>query len=714
MNTLWNLLTTAAESHGTSSFLTDLRTEGSLSYNDLKAQSEAASSWLAQQGVEPGDRVVYITKNNPLFFPLLFGCAHRGVALVPVNADNDRRETDDVLADCEPKLVLCDAEGAEGWLHLDATLQAQVFAGEQAAEPESCPPEQDGLIIYTSGTTGRSKGVVLSHKNLTTMAGTLASVYSYAPGERFLSLLPYYHINAPVVTGLACIAGGCHVLVTDLYGFTNARLIFPFVEKHGLNVLSLTPSIMASLLKLNPDGTDADLSSLRLGLVGTAHLPEPLWRRFEEVFGIPCYQGYGLTETTTWATMTPPDERKRYDSAGIAIGSEIRVDENAGSEVLIRGDIVMNRYHNRKGLTKKQFREEWLRTGDIGRIDEDGQLFITGRIKNIIKRRGVLISPEEIDNVLRQFPGTRDACTVGVPDELSGERIISACVVDESQLEALQAHARAALSAYKHPDEFLVVGEVPKTDMGKPDLAQLRKIASGEKADEVVKSFDVYRFRRARSDDMPQIERMVQDALVQAGTLDFAGFWGVGSRSELAKPDIVAMDRLKSFLDAIADAAGRPLATLELILADIHARCNKVAPEIHEPYFAAIDALAKERGIQTSWLSQVWDEHALRFEDVLQQMQTNERLEEWENFTLRSDFLNQASNRCADESLVEDHAYRYFLTITTENPAVAASFRDKIFFTYNGPEFRIALPQLPLVHLHSLKPGTAAKPWFKG
>lgn len=714
VNTLWKLLVSAAEDRGSAPFLTDLRTGEIVSYDDLLARSESAATWLAAQGVGAGERVAYITKNNPSFFPLLFGCAARGAALVPINADNDAKETESVLQDCEPALVLADAAGPEDWQLLDSALSEQVFQGERSPAVEECPPEQDAILIYTSGTTGRSKGVVLSHLNLTAMSSTLATVYGYQPGERFLSLLPYYHINAPVVTGLACITGRSHVFVTDLYGFTNARLIFPFVEEHQLNVLSLTPSIMASLLKLNPGGTDSDLTSLRIGLVGTAHLPESLWRRFEETFGIPCYQGYGLTETTTWATMTPPDDRKRYDSAGYAIGSEVRIDEDAGSEVLIRGDIVMNRYHKRKSLTKKQFRDGWLRTGDIGRIDDDGQLFITGRIKNIIKRRGVLISPEEIDGALRSFPETRDACTVGIPDELSGERIVSACVIDDEHLEALQGHVRAALSAYKHPDEFLSVGEIPKTDMGKPDLAEMRKIASGEKAREVVKSFDVYRFCRSRSDDMPDIEAMIHDALLQATTTDFVGFWGVGSRHEIAKPDVVAMDRIKLFLDAIDGAAGRPLATMQLILADIHARCNQVAPEIHEPYFAAIAALAEERGIRTSWLSEVWAEHNLRFEDVLSQMQTNERLEEWEAFSLRSDFIRQAANRCADEALVEDHAYRYFLTITTENPAVAGTFRDRIFFTYNGPEFRIALPRLPLVHLHSLKPGTAAKPWFRG
>jgi acyl-CoA synthetase (AMP-forming)/AMP-acid ligase II len=709
VNPLWDFLSAAVAERGAEPFLTDLRTGSVLSYEELRERSRSAATWLAAHGVVAGDRVAYLTKNEPAFFPLLFGCTSLGAALVPVSEDSVEEEIESVLEDCGARLVLCDQPDREGRFGPVTELCATPASADG---PLACPDAQDAIIIYTSGTTGRSKGVVLSHRNLMSMSATLASVYGYQPGMRFLSMLPYYHINAPIVTGLSCIAGRTHVFVTDTYGFTNARLIFNFVEQHRLNVLSLTPSIMASLLKFNPSGTDCDISSVAFGLVGTAHLNEKLWRRFEQTFGIPCYQGYGLTETTTWATMTPPDERKRYDSAGVAIGSEIMIDR-AGGEVLIRGDIVMNGYHNRKSLTRKQFKDGWLRTGDIGRIDDDGQLFITGRIKNIIKRKGILLSPEEIDEVVRRMPEVTDACTVGVPDELLGERVVSACVVESEHLEAVQAHTRGGLSAYKYPDEFLVVGEIPRTDMGKPDLAGLRKIVSGEKATEIVKSFDAYRFRRARSEDMPAIEALIQHALLMATTVEFVGFWGVGSRSALAAPDVTAMDRLKAFVDAIANAAGRHLGRMTLILADMHARCNRVPAAVHEPYFEAIGALAKERGIQTTWLSAVWSAHGLDFEDVLDQMKRDERLEEWESFPLRADFLQQAVARCGgDESLAEDFAYRYFLTITTENPALAASFEGRVFFTYNGPEFRIALPRLPMLHLHSLKPGTAAKPWF--
>lgn len=708
VNLLWDFLAEAAAERGAEPFLTDLRTSATLSYAELLKRSAAAAAGLAARGVKAGDRVAYVTRNNPAFFPLLFGCAHVGAALVPLNEDSAPAETASVLGDCGPVLVLADQAADPAW----TALAESFFERAPAGGAVNGPAERDAIVIYTSGTTGQSKGVVLSQKNLVSMARTLATTYGYRPGQRFLSMLPNYHINAPSVTGMAIIAGRSHVLVTDPYGFTNARLILSFAEEHRINVLSLTPSIMASLLKMNPEGTPANLSSVAFGLVGTAHLAEPLWRRFEETFGFPCYQGYGLTETTTWATMTPPDGRKRYDSAGLPIGCEVSIDAEAGGEVLIRGSIVMNGYFNRPAVTKKQFKDDWFRTGDIGRIDPDGQLVITGRIKNIIKRRGILISPEEIDQVVRRFPGVTDACTVGVPDEVAGEKILTACVVDPAQLEALSAHVRRELSAYKVPDKFIVVGEIPKTPMGKQDLKELRRILTGEKAAEIVRGFDVYKFRRARTEDLPVIQEKIQRALVSGGTVDFVGFWGVGSRAATATPDVVALERLKMFLDAIDASAGRPLATMTLILADVHARCNEVPAAVYEPYFEAVRQLAAGKGFRATWLSQVWKDHQLDFGNTLQRMAGAEALEEWEAFPLRDDFRQQARRRTDMADRVEDFAYRYFLTITTENPAVAASFPGHVFFTYNGPEFRPALPQMPMVHLHSVKPGTAAKPWF--
>jgi long-chain acyl-CoA synthetase len=174
------------------------------------------------------------------------------------------------------------------------------------------------------------------------------------------------------------------------------------------------------------------------------------------------YQGYGLTETTTWATMTPPDDRKRYDTVGIPVGCEVRIDGDPTGEVLIKGDIVMSGYYNKKKLTRKSLRDDWYYSGDIGRFDSDHQLVIVGRTKNIIKRRGVLIHPEMIDESLRRSGLLLDTCTVGIPDSLNDERVVTAYVAAQASTDDVRSWLAGHLSSYMQPDEIVAVHAVPR------------------------------------------------------------------------------------------------------------------------------------------------------------------------------------------------------------------------------------------------------------
>jgi len=230
------------------------------------------------------------------------------------------------------------------------------------------------------------------------MGYSISRFYGITRDDRVLGFLPCYHINAPMVTGIACITAGAHIHFAELFGFTNAKFIWRTVERFRISVISLTPSIMATIVRLFPEGANANISTVRFGLVGTARLESELWKTFESRFGFPCYQGYGLTETTTWATMTPPDDRKRYETAGVPVDCEIRIDrlstgdtmpDAVGSgtdaqppareigEILIRGSLIMQGYNNRRKLTRQVIDGDgWFRTGDLGYL-ADNQLVIS-------------------------------------------------------------------------------------------------------------------------------------------------------------------------------------------------------------------------------------------------------------------------------------------------------------------------------------------------
>lgn len=707
---LLTLLSAAVTAAPAAPFLTDLRTAETWTYDELWGGACHLAALLAEHGVAPGDRVAFLTKNDPVFFPLLFACAMTGSILVPVNRDNLRIEIDTVLDDAKPILVLYDERHP---LTDDAAVPVAWRKNQPPAPPVT--PEgagDDVLIIYTSGTTGDAKGVTLSHRNLTTMARTFVDFYRLRDGQRFLSMLPFYHINAPMITGLVCVAARAHVHLTEPYGFANARAIFEMVETNRINVLSLTPSIMASLVQLNPQGTQRDTSSLALCFCGTAPLGEKLWRDFEGLFRVPVYQGYGLTETTTWATMTPPDARKRYDTVGIPVGCEIRIDGEVTGEVMIKSDIVMSGYFNKKKLTRKSLRDGWYYSGDVGHIDEDNQLVIVGRTKNIIKRRGVLIHPEAIDTCLRQCSPVVDSCTVGVPDGQVDERVISACVLKGGAVAEVRAFLAARLSPYMRPDEIVAVHAIPRNPVGKALAAKVRDLVSGEAAERVVQTFTRSKISRAPSERLAEIRTMVHNAALDGRPIVFSGFWGVGRRREAAEPDRRALARLNELRSEIDTALGQPQTEIRLVLADLHGRCNRIPDDHIDRYFEEIAALAAENGLTTRRLSELWQEAGLSEDDVERMAADPAIVAAWREFPMRDDFLRQAENRCGSPERAEEFAFRYYCTCIAERGMLSAALAGTIFFTYNDPKFRVIQPDLPTVHLHSTKPGTTAKPWF--
>lgn len=691
-------------------FLTDLRTGRCWTYDELWRGTCHNIALLAQFEVAAGDRVALLTKNDPVFFPLLFACAAVGAILVPIDRVNLRAEIDSILDDAKPTLVLHD----ERW---ESTSGTSTPVGWSTDDPPPVPPSlagasDDVLIIYTSGTTGNAKGVTLTHQNLAAMARRFVSFYHLRPQQRFLSMLPFYHINAPMITGLVCVAAQAHVHLTHLYGFTNARSIFSLVEANGINVLSLTPSIMASLLQLNPDGVRQDLASLEFCFCGTAPLGESVWRRFEALVNAPVYQGYGLTETTTWATMTPPDAHKRYDTVGIPVGCEIRIDGDPTGEILIKGDIVMSGYHNRKKLTHKTLQDGWYHTGDVGYLAPDNQLIIAGRTKNIIKRNGVLIHPESIDIALQRSGFVAESGTVGTPDSLTGERVITACVLSQGSVDDVRAYLAAELSPYMRPDEIVPIHAIPRNSVGKPIPSKLRDLVSGDAAERVVQSFERSKVSRARSEQEAEIQSMIQQAILDGTPILFTGFWGVGHRTDVTEPDCMAIKRLADLRDDLDAALGHAQVSVSLLLADVHGRCNRVPEQDIDIYLRRIARLAAENGMQTRRLSELWRAGGLREADVATIASDSATVSGWQEFPFRDEFLTQAAHRCGNPEQAEEFAFRYYCTCLTERRMLTQALAGTIFFTYNAPKFRVILPEVPTVHWYSTKVGTTAKPWF--
>ncbi len=724
---------------GHRTFLSDLKNARSYSYGDLHHASASLASFLRNRSVASGDKIVYFTVNSGFFFPLFFACAATKAALVPLNPHMHVDELNNILKQLAPKIIFYDEIQADlkGILSgfevvpVDGKNMLCLASGRGDGFSKDFFDKEDidgrvALIIYTSGTTTNSKGVGLTYKNLYAMALQLSSFYDYKEGQRFLSMLPFYQINAPMITGLACILAEAHIFIDDVYGFILARNLWNIVEHNRIQVLSVTPSIMASLLALYPEGAGKDITSVQYALVGTAQLKPNIWRDFEDRFHVPCYQGYGLTETTTWVTMTPRDARKRYDTAGIPVGCELRVDPAMLSlsdamppgcgEVLVKGDIVMKGYWGNAEATRAVFMDGWLRTGDVGLIDQDGQLVIVGRIKNIIKRKGQLIVPEDIDVVIGRCSFVAESCTFGVPDEILGEKVVSACILKEGADNPEQHvldFSREKLSQHNFPDEFIFCGCFPKNDVGKVNLRKLKEYVTGQTSREIVAVLDKARYRKAKTPDVNAIVDILQSALLSREHFYLLGFWGVGYRQDANENDGAVLDNLRKLLDEINKAAGKPVARIRLILADIHGRCNLVPEATARNYFNAIINECRKRDFECVYLSDIWSGHGLVLDDVFRELDTQEFQQAWACFPLKDRFMKQAKGLGMHQD-VEAGARKYFAVMSAERDVVARYGVGNVFFTHNDPAYRIISPPLPTIYIHSIKSGTSEKPWFMG
>jgi hypothetical protein len=484
---------------------------------------------------------------------------------------------------------------------------------------------------------------------------------------------------------------------------------------------------MSLLLRIYPEGIKRKPPNLKYALVGTAYLNEGLWRSFEKKFGFPCYQGYGLTETTTWATMTPKGRSKRYDTVGIPFGCKIRINKTTisrdkdsascqGGEILIKGDIVMKGYNKRDDLTFKYLQDGWLKTGDLGCLGPDGQLIILGRVKNIIKRKGITIFPEEIDKVLIEHENILDCCTVGIENELLGEEVVSVYVARDKKGDMdkkLREHVSMHLSSYKWPDRFISIHAIPKNRMGKNRVGELRDIISGNKSRSATSVFNTQKIKRANTPDLENIHQLIQSHLLDGTNFYFIGYWGVGTKSSVNHADLSALDRLKNIVDSVNAILGENRVKAKLILADIHGYCNNIPVETIKKYFAQIKEECDKRHFEYELLGSIWKEYGLDYDAVIHSIEESRFTREWNRFILKEDLIRQANRRSMHNCLPAETAAKQYYAITkAEKSILAQRFKGNIFFTYSSLNLKFLLPDLPTVYWFSIKKGISERPWF--
>jgi len=465
----------------------------SLTYGELWEVVRRLGVGFRRLGVEPGERVGLMLPNVPEFVQVYFGILAAQGTVVPLNVLYKGEEVRYILEDAAIRriisgrmflpviqaarerlthplqVVLVDGDGdGDSWITSAHDLLRET--GETAAPA----PHEVAVCLYTSGTTGRPKGALLSHENLLSNMSAFRQIAPCDQRDVFLCVLPLFHSYGATVLMLFPLDIGAAIVLEPRFIPDQTMRV---MAERRVTVFAAVPSMYALWAQLPP--LSVDLSRVRFAISGGAPLPLETLRRFEERYGILIYEGYGLTEAAPVLTENPLLGPRKVGSVGKPLpGIELKVLDEEGREVtdgavgeiIARGSNIMLGYLNRPDATAEVLKEGWLRTGDLGRRDDDGYFYIVDRKKDLIIVGGLNVYPREVEEVLAAHPAVAEAVVIGVPDATRGEapkayvvlRAGASCARQE-----LLRFARERLAPFKIPRDLEFCEALPRTISGK-------------------------------------------------------------------------------------------------------------------------------------------------------------------------------------------------------------------------------------------------------
>ena len=480
-------------------------------YREALARTNQIANALVAEGLQPGARVAFLSKNCAEYSLFYYGAAKAGVVPVPLNFRLAPPEWSYIVNDARAELLFArgalvaaiepvraelatvkrclalDAEPPAGWESYDRWL---------ARRPSSRPAldisdSADVYQMYTSGTTGRPKGAVLQHRAVTANAQQISAVTHVSAGERYLIVAPMYHAAAAVSSFWVIAQGGTLYIQED---FAPGDVVRALAEERIVAGM-LVPAMLQACLVGVPDVAKRRYESLRAIIYGASPIAVETLRRAIEVFGCGFAQGFGMTETTAAATFLLPADHERAlrdkpelllscgrplpgTSVMIADADDREVARGQVGEILVRGPQLMRGYWNLPEASAEALRGGWMHTGDAARMDDEGYVYIQDRVKDMIVSGGENVYPREIEDVLFKHPAVADAAVIGVPDSQWGE-VVKAIVVLKHGASATEGelieHARKQLASYKRPRSVEFVAELPRNPSGKVLKKDLRE-----------------------------------------------------------------------------------------------------------------------------------------------------------------------------------------------------------------------------------------------
>jgi acyl-coenzyme A synthetase/AMP-(fatty) acid ligase len=486
----------AAERAPEKPFIVSADAGRTLSYGQLRAVIARIAAHLRAQGVRANDRIALLSNNSTEHLASYFGVMAYGATICTVHVEMNKNQLDNILPALKPKLVLCEeglglddvaATAGAPCLPLgryDASNGDSFFAQVNRCEPAEdddagASPDDSAVILFTSGTSAQPKGVVLSFRELLSNAAPTADGFGMTAQDRIYDFRSFNWCSAQTLSALPPLERGATLILGRK--FSRGRF-FEHIARHGATIATGNPTTIGMLLN-GDDACAPDVPSLRFMTSSSAPLAVEEWRRFEARFGIRVAQGYGCSEIG-WIAAQPGEQRRvgtvgkphAYHKLAIvgAEGEPLGAGETGAVEL---GGLAGNTYRTLAddGSIRIDSRGR-LKSGDLGFLDDEGYLHLTGRAKDVIIRGGVNISPVEIDGVLMQRPEVMEACAVGVPDKLYGEEVVAYVVLRAGcalGADDILRHCRATLPAFKAPKCVVFSEELPKTERGKLDRKAL-------------------------------------------------------------------------------------------------------------------------------------------------------------------------------------------------------------------------------------------------
>jgi len=473
-----------------------------ITYSQLDLEIDRLANGLLGLGLKHQEMVALMLSNSPDFIRSFFGITRAGGVVVPLNPLYKGEEIIYMLNDASVVFLVTSQALLpliqSVWDSIPSLRQVIITEGEKAenivpikqflrqpGDPLDAAAKLEDIAacLFTSGTTGRPKGALLSHGNLIFDVQSATSRVEFQPEDRHMCVLPMFHSFALTATVLCPFYTGGSMAIIGSFG---SGQVLDMIRSKKLTVFCGIPAMYAAMLPALENVNSDDLQSLRLFVSGGAPMPVEIMQKFERKYGIVILEGDGPTETSPVSYVNPPSLRKigsvgpPLDGVRVSIldENETRLPVEEIGEICIQGPNVMQGYLNQPEATAEVMKGGWLHTGDLGKVDQDGYVYILDRKKDMIIVGGLNVYPREVEECLYKHPKVAQAAVIGAPEDLHGEIPVAIIVLkpeEDADPREFILHCRKSLANYKCPRRVMFAESLPMTATGKVDKKRLRK-----------------------------------------------------------------------------------------------------------------------------------------------------------------------------------------------------------------------------------------------